>query len=126
MGISRITTGFITEIKETAKTKLITDSTHVAVGTNNSTPQASNTALGNEVLRKSRQEYTELPNSVILSGYFNSAEANSNTLTESGFFDASSGGNLIIRFLISPLAKTIDKELWVDNETKFIVIQESG
>jgi len=59
------------------------------------------TALGNEVLRKSRQEYTELPNSVILSGYFNSAEANSNTLTESGFFDASSGGNLIIRFLIS-------------------------
>lgn len=124
--MARLTTGLIQDIRNGAKSKIVEDCTHVGVGTGNLTPSASDVALGNEILRKERIEVLNLTGSVIISGYFNSAEANGNTLTEAGCFDSISAGNLKTRFLINPLVKTADKELWVDNEIKINVIQEVG
>ena len=125
MGYAIATTNFTEDIVQDLKDKVIAECTYVAVGSDNSTPQPSDTTLGNEFIRKARQEYTELNASVIVSGYLDSTEGNGNTATESGTFDASSGGNMKTKFLVEPLVKTDSKELWIDNETKFTVIQES-
>jgi len=119
------TTGFIAEILQVAKTKTITEFTHFGVGTGNSTPAISDTDLTTPVLRKAIQTYQELTSSVIISGYFNSTEANGSTLVEAGCFDAISSGNLKSRFLINSLVKTSSKELWIDEEVKFTITQES-
>ena len=126
MAYGKLNTGLIADIRQDVKDRIISDCNYVAVGTSNITPSASDDSLGNEILRKSRQEYTELQNSVIISGFFNSAEANSNILTEAGTFEESTGDNLKSKFLINPLEKTEDVELWIDNEIKLTIIQESG
>ena len=125
MALARITTGLVSDLRTQIKNKLISDMTHVGVGTGNSTPSASQTELDAQVLRKARIEFTNLLNSVVISGYFNAADANSNTLLEGGTFSSSGGATLKSRFLINPLVKTDDKELWIDNEIKVRIVQES-
>ena len=104
-----------TEIVESVKDKINADWTYGAIGTGTAAESSSDTALGNEVLRKARQETTTTSDSRTVSLWIDSTEANGNTIGEMGFFDAASGGNMFVRHkLASTINKTSDIELWFD------------
>lgn len=117
------TTTFLNSIKAAIRAGIISDASHVAAGDDNTTPTAGDTALGNEVIRKARQEYTEGTSDVIISLFLNSLESNGDALKEVGMFDASSGGNLLQRNIFSTINKTTGLEVWIDIEEQIDVTQ---
>lgn len=117
------TTGFLNTIKTAVRASVISNSTHLAVGDDNTTPTAGDTALGNELTRKARQEYTEGTSDVIISLWLNSTESNGNALKEVGMFDAASGGNLLERNIFTVINKVSTIEVWIDIEEQIDVTQ---
>ena len=117
------TTNFLNTIKEGVKDKIDSEATHVAVGTDNTTPTSSDTTLGSEVLRKARQDYTEGTSDVVVSLWISSLEANGNDLKEVGIFNASSGGTLLTRETFTTISKSSNTELWIDIEEQIDVSQ---
>jgi hypothetical protein len=90
-----------------------------AVGTGTNTPQASNTALQSEVLRKSLTVTTNPSTGVAhLEFVIDYSEANGYTLMEVGIFNASEAGTMLLRKLFaSGISKTSDKKITVVVET---------
>jgi len=90
--------------------------THIAVGSDGTSDSPSDTALGNEVLRKTFTEYNKdtLNFTYLWSIQLALTEANGYTLQEVGIFDDASGGNLGIRKTFTAIEKTSDKEVWID------------
>lgn len=117
------TTGFLNTIKEGVLDTVVAETTHLAVGTDNTTPTVGDTTLGNEVLRKARQEFTRGTSDVIISLFLNSLEANGNSLKEVGMFDAASAGNLQERSIFTTITKTSSIEVWIDIEEQIDVTQ---
>lgn len=117
------TTGFLNTIRDDIRASIISNSTHLAVGDDNTTPTASDTALGNELTRKDRQEYTEGVSDVIISLFLNSLESNGNALNEVGMFDAASSGNLLERNIFTTVNKSSSIEIWIDIEEQISVTQ---
>ena len=117
------TTGFLTTIKTAVKTSVTTNGTHIAVGTDNTTPVVGDTTLGAEVIRKALQESTTGTSDVILSFFLNSTEANGSDLVEVGLFDASSSGNLLEREVYTSITKNSSTEVWMDIEEQITVTQ---
>jgi len=117
------TTVFLARILSGIRTDVISESTHVAMGDDDTTPLISDTALGNESDRNARQEYTEGTSDVIISGFFNSTELSGVTLKEVGIFDASSSGNMASRNTFTDISKTNSIEVWVDVEEQIDVTQ---
>lgn len=105
------------------KTTIVTNTTYIDFGTGTTTPTSGDTVMESSVLRKARQEYLELANAVIVSGFLGSSQGNGSDITELGGFDASSGGNMQFHNLITAVTKTSDKELWVDERTDISVTQ---
>lgn len=117
------TTGFLTTVKAGIRSTIISNATHLAVGTDATTPTAGDTALGAEVTRKARQEFTEGVSDVIISLFLNSLEGNGNALVEVGMFDAVSGGNLLERSTYTVINKSSSLEVWIDIEEQIDVTQ---
>ena len=117
------TTGFLTTIKSGVQDTIIASATHMAVGTDNTTPTVGDTALGAEVTRKAVQEVTQGTSDVIISLFLNSTESNGNDLKEVGMFDASSSGNLLERNVFTEIAKSTSIEVWIDVEEQIDVTQ---
>ena len=117
------TTGFLNTIKTAVKDSVVAEGTHVAVGDDNTTPTAGDTALANELTRKARQETTEGTSDVIISLWLSSADSNGNALKEVGLFDASSNGNLLVRDIVTVINKTSSIEVWIDIEEQIDVTQ---
>lgn len=117
------TSGFLTTIKQGVKNTIINNGTHLAVGTDNTAPTFGDTALGAEVTRKARQEYTEGTSDVIISLFLNSLESNGDALTEVGLFDAASSGNLLERSIYTVINKSSSIEVWIDIEEQIDVTQ---
>lgn len=110
-----ITTTTLNAIRDAAIDYINDNFTHIAVGDNNTTPSPSDTALGNEFLRKTFQETDTLtPGQIILSMRISTTEGNGNTIKEVGVFDAGAGGNMATRNLTTEYAKTSSKEVWID------------
>jgi len=90
--------------------------THIALGDDNTTPTVSDTALGNEFIRKTFEE--SIKNTSVHTYLFEIklglSEGNGNTIKEIGIFDASTGGVLGIRNLTNEVAKTSDIEMVID------------
>ena len=117
------TTGFLSTIKTAVKASVIAESTHLAVGTDNTAATAGDTALGAQVTIKTRQEYTEGTSDVIVSLFLNSVESNGNSLKEVGVFDAASSGDMAMRDTFTAIAKTNSIEVWMDVEQQISVVQ---
>ena len=117
------TTSFLNLIKAGAKDEIISQASHVAVGTDETTPTVGDTSLGAEVTRKARQEYTEGTSNVVISLWLNSLESNGNDLKETGCFTAISGGTLLTRETFTSISKTSSVELWIDIEEQVDVSQ---
>jgi len=120
-----LTTGTISEIKEAVKDNIIAEFTHVAFGDDDTTESSSDTALGNELETKARQEYTELSDIIIISGYLTANDQNGQNIKEVGSKDGASG-DLQSRKVIDTIIKTSSKELWIDEEIKVEITQEAG
>lgn len=111
-----LTQDFLDTEKALVKTSIGSEFTYVAFGTGTATPSASDTSLGTEVIRTARQSIDSTPaSSVIISGYIGGSQANGNTITEVGACNSSSGPKLRSHSkLVIPIAKTSDKEIWID------------
>lgn len=81
--------------------------THVAIGTDGTTPTAADTALGAEVLREAPTSVIDYSTTEIGWRLFVSASmGNGNTLREIGLFSAASGGDMFARSTsFSPISK---------------------
>ena len=97
---------------------------YIAIGTGTTSPSASDTGLGNEIKRKSAttsRVTTSVSNDTAqLEATFSSSDglSDSSAVTESGVFDASSGGNMLCRQTFSVL--NID---WDSGDTLKIIWQ---
>lgn len=112
------TTKLLDNAKQVVKQEVISQATHIAIGTGSTTPTPTDTSLENEVYRKERQEYSEENDSVIISGWIGTNEANGNTIREIGLFNADSNGDLLMRAIIDEIQKTDAIELWIDIEER--------
>lgn len=117
------TTGFLDTIKAAVRASVIAEGTHMAVGDDDTTPSAGDTDLGNEIVRKALQEYTEGTSDVILSLWLSSVEGNGEALAEVGLFDAGAAGNLLVRNIFTVINKTTSIEVWIDIEEQIDVTQ---
>lgn len=102
--------------------------THGAIGTGSSGEQASDDSLDNEVLRKARADITDgnISNgtgSTTVSLFVNSTEANGETVSEVGFFDSSSGGEMQSRDVFNSVDKNNSIELFFDIDLNIEVTQ---
>ncbi len=109
-----LTQTLLDDARDEVKSYILTNGTHIAVGTGTGTPASTDTALGTEVLRKAIQESSSTTSTVTLSLWLATTEANGNSLTEVGSFNAASGGTMWQRDTFTAFAKTSSKEMWVD------------
>lgn len=81
---------------------------HMAIGTGSTAAAASDTTLGAEVDRNAfATETTSSVGVITWKGFWNSTEANGNTIAEAGIFNASSSGTMSNRVVLSStVAKT--------------------
>ena len=77
---------------------------HMAVGTDNTSPAAGDTALGAEAGRVAVSSYTASTNTVTATATF-PAGTGTGALTEAGIFNASSGGTMLCRTTFSTVNK---------------------
>lgn len=71
--------------------------THFAVGTGSAVVTALDTTLDNEVFRDTVSGRTSNAQQLVVQYYLGSGDANGNTLTELGLFNAASAGTLFAR-----------------------------
>lgn len=87
---------------------------HIAFGTGTTTPTTGDTALQTEVIRKAVNSTTRDngAGTILYDAVLGLSEGNGNTISETGTFNASSGGTMSTRDLLAPtVAKTTDIEL---------------
>lgn len=75
---------------------------HIAVGTGTTAPVAGDTTLETEVFRKALTATDFDPQKVTFTMFLDTGEANGNTLTEGGLFNAFAAGDMFSRVLIVP------------------------
>ena len=113
----------IGNVKQVTKDNISDTFTYIAFGSGTFPGLTTNTALGNEIITVARQDYQELTNSVIISGFLSASEGNTNTIKEVGAKEGSTGTFLSGRN-ITAIDKTNSKELWVDEEIELTITQE--
>ncbi len=113
----------INTIKASVKTDFSDDFTHVDFGTGTTAVTSADTAMETSVVRNARQAISTLSDSVIVSGFLGSGQANGSSITEIGAFDAGAAGNMQDHALITAVTKTASKELWVDIRNNIKITQ---
>jgi len=117
------TQDFLDDVKADIQAFIVTNSTYMAVGTSSTVASAAQTSLLAETARNARQEYTTGTSDVTVSVFFGSTEANGESLTEVGVFDASSAGDMMMRATYPTIAKTSSIDVWIDVEEQIDVVQ---
>jgi len=107
---------FLDAVREDVKDYVLAEGTHLAVGTGTTAATAADSALETEDTRKAREEYQEFTNSVVLSLFLGTADANGSDLTEVGVFDAAAAGNMMMRKTFPAISKTASVDVWIDVE----------
>lgn len=76
---------------------------YLAVGTNDTAPAATDTALNTEIARSAVSLYNVVANTwVEYTAYFTAAQVGGQTIREVGVLDAVTGGTLLVRLIVSP------------------------
>jgi len=106
-------------IAGSAQTGIDNNFTHGAAGTGTSAEDDADNTLDTEVVRKSRANFTQTGVSngsgdTTVSLFINSTEANGNTLTEFGFFNDPSAGDMQSRDLIEGIDKNNGIEIFFE------------
>ena len=123
--MANITNTFIGNLKSDALTYTGTQMTDVAFGSGTTAPDSSDTTLEGEFTRVTATEITVTASKVTASGFLGAGSGNGNTVAKVGTFNASSGGDMATQFaLVSTIAKTSDKEVWVDQDITITVTEQ--
>ena len=103
----------LNKAKQDALDSMESSISHMAVGSDGTTPTESDTALGAETFRETL--FSEESSSFIYQAeiFLDSSENNGNTVRETGSFDASSGGTMYTRNLTNDIVKDSSVELFV-------------
>ena len=113
-----------TDFVDAVQDRINTNLTYGAIGTGTGEELATGTVLGNEYLRKARQETTKDATSRTVSLWIGSTQGNGSDVGEVGFFNAASDGSMKVRHkLASTITKTSDIELWFDVKTTIVCTQ---
>ena len=86
--------------------------THIAVGSDNTTPDESDTSLGSETYREALYNSNVSSNIALFDARLDVTENNGNTINEVSTQDASSGGNMQTRNLTTSFTKTSSNEVF--------------
>ena len=115
----------LADILTQTKARLGTIMTYGSIGTATPAASASDTALGNEVFRDSRDDFDDsVSNAVTVSLKIAITEANGNKLTEFGWFNASTGGSLWTRNVLTGITKTNDIQVYFDTTITISVVED--
>lgn len=90
--------------------------TYFAIGTGTTPASADDTALQNEVFRKTVTEIQRTTSGVLFRCYVSTTEANGHNISEFGLFNADSGGTMLCRRVFSAIPKTNDMDIWFELE----------
>ncbi len=101
----------LSQVNTNVLSALDTAITHVAVGTDTTTPVEANTTLSGEVDRNA--EYSSVIGSSDLKSQvrFDTTDANGYTFGKIGSFNAASSGTMYTENLVTPYAKTAAKKV---------------
>jgi len=97
---------------------------HAGVGSDNTTPLVSDTELGGETYRESILSSQSLATAHKVTLYLDQTENNGNSQREIGTFNASSGGTMYTRNLVTLFDKTSDKSSRYVSTLQFEIVQE--
>ena len=87
---------------------------HMSIGDGTVTPTASDTGLGNEIVRTALSGATASGVVLTFRGYFGQGDGNGSTLSEVGLHDSAAGGTFLARALLdSTIAKTASEAVSV-------------
>lgn len=117
---------FITDVKTAVKADINSNFNYIDFGTGTTAPTSSDTVMQSSIVRNARQAITTLSSSVIVSGFLGSGQGNASTISEIGTFNIASGGIMQDHALITGIAKTSAKEIWVDIINNISVNQTGG
>jgi hypothetical protein len=99
--------------------------TDVAFGSGTTTPDSSDTTLEGEFTRVTATEVTVGASKVTTSGFLGAGSGNGNTIAKVGTFNSGTAGDMATQFaLTSTIAKTTDKEVWVDQDITLTVTEQ--
>jgi len=102
-----------------ADTAVNESATHLAVGTDNTTPSSANDALNNEVYRVGVTDSVDNGNELLLSTFLDSTEANGYDLVECGIFTADTGGLLLNHSTFQTVSKSNTNTATIDVTLRF-------
>lgn len=85
---------------------------HMAIGTDNTSPAAGNTALGSEAARVSLTSTTVTNADVVYVASFG-AGTGTGSIVEAGLFNASSGGDMLCRTTFAVVNKQVDDSITI-------------
>lgn len=112
-----LTSTLKTQIRSDIKDALEVLFTYGAIGTDNTTPTESDTALGTEVFRDAIDDFDKsAADKVVASLRVLPTEANGNDIKEGGWFNASSSGTMWTRNTLNTITKTSDIQIYFDVE----------
>ena len=101
--------------------------TYGAVGSSSTTPLISDVQLGAEFFRKARAmiDTTSVSNAITVSLQIGAAEANGNTIRETGWFNTSgaTSGTAFIHNLVNAITKTSDIQVYLDQTVSIVVVE---
>jgi hypothetical protein len=118
-----LTNKILTSTKTDVMTALVSQFTHVSFGSGSTTESPTDTDLADLLGTKARQEYVELSDSIIFSGYAGSGTLNGNVFREAGWKNAQTGSLTSRKVFTEAITKTTSVEVWVDTEIAISVTQ---
>ena len=120
-----ITQTILDQIYPLIRNLLVDKVKYGAVGTDNATPQVTDTQLGNEVFREELYSITVDDSSKEISAvmWLDITEANGHVLKEFGIFDSSTDGDMVLREVFPDLEKNEYKEVIIEAVLKIEITQ---
>jgi len=112
----------LNQIRNEIKTGFTNTYSHGAVGNGTTPPTTTDTTLSSEDYREAFFDESSNTTEYIASIFLDSTENNGNTIAETGVFDASSGGNMLLRSLTNSINKDSDTEVFVEYKITINVV----
>lgn len=108
-----VTQTSLNSIRTQVLNSIQTEISHIAIGSDNTAPDVTDTALGSEITRESLVDEDILIDTYSTYIFLDTTEANGNTIREMGAFNQASGGTMFNRALTNEIAKDSTKEVTV-------------
>ncbi len=121
------TTLLLEDLRDNGIARINTTHTYIGIGDDATTPDPSDTTLGNETFRDIVDDTdTSTPGVIIKSLEIGAAENNGNDVKEVAAFNAASSGTMWNRNLLNSITKTSDIILFLDIQKTLAVTEDTS